>query len=94
MSKKKVIDPLASNDSAGSDGEKILVRCSYPIMINSIEYSGVVEVDKDTASVLFEMLSRKRESDMAVHVGRNLERQRLLDGTLIVRDADTKQRIL
>ena len=94
MSKKKVIDPLASGDQAHTEGDLIAVRCSYPVYLNGKEFHGIVEVDKDTASVLFEILSRKREADMAVHVGRNLERQRLLDGTLVVRDAETKKRVL
>ena len=69
------------------------VNCFVPVKVNGHEYMGHVKCDRGLAETLTEILSKKRHSDMMVGLGREFEYQRMLDGTKIVVDSQTKSRI-
>lgn len=93
---KKLVEapPVIETEAeAPVEEEMITVRCAYPCKINGKEFHGNVRVTKAVGEVLCEMQSRYRAHEAGVHIGRNFESQRLLDGTLVIQDASTKQKV-
>ncbi len=84
------VKELKTRENTGKD--IVEINCFTPVTINGKEFFGVVKVTRSEAESINEMLSKKKATDSRISVGREFERTRV-DGTLVVRDAHTKQRV-
>jgi hypothetical protein len=96
----QVVDPIAAEPEKAAPKSKeneqeadMTVRCSYPITINGTVYEGDCTVSRATAEVLIEMLSKKRQADMNVFVGKSFLVERVLGTNALVITDQNKKRV-
>lgn len=85
-------EPKELKTRTNSADDLVTINCFTPVSINGKEHFGTVTVTRSEAESINEMLSKKKATDSRISVGREFERSRV-DGTLVVRDAITKQRV-
>jgi hypothetical protein len=94
MSKKPEV-PQAVADSVEPQEEEryMTIHCVWPVKVNGKEYFGMVTVPHELGETIAEMLNKKNRAETMIHIGKEYEYQRLVDGSKAVVDAHTKRRV-
>lgn len=82
--------PVKQKAGKQSTDPNRIVKVNVPvrIRINDQEYYGPCEMPAHVAESLIPMISRKMKSDMKVFTGKSNLVNRLVDGTLVIKEGD------